>query len=131
VRKLIITGALVLALAACASGGSHQATATSAPTTTVAPTTTAPETPEAAFLLTVQQAGFGDTIMDDPDNKKAIVSIGKHNVCELFDDGAGYTDIAEELLHTDRHPTGAQVKTFIVAAVENFCPRHVGEVPNP
>ena len=127
-RKLIIISALALSLGACSA---NPKSATSAPTTTVAPTTTAPETPEAVFLLTVQRAGFGDTIMDDPSNKKAIVSVGKHNVCELFDIGGSYGDISEALLQTDRHPTGAQVKTFIVAAVENFCPRYVDRVPNP
>jgi hypothetical protein len=128
-KRLLAIAALALVCGACASH--PKSTTAAATTTTVAPTTTAPETPEAAFLASVQHSGFGDTIMDDPSNKAAIVDIGKNNVCHLFDIGAGYGDISEALLHTDRHPTGAQVKLFIVAAVENFCPRHVGSVPNP
>jgi hypothetical protein len=123
-----LIGAVVVAAVACGSDGASGAGTAAA--TTVAPTTTVPETPEQAFLATVRQAGLGDTDMDDPSNHDAMVEVGKHNVCGLFDDGASYGDVAEGIIGAkQRHPTGEQVKVFITAAVENFCPRHTASLP--
>jgi hypothetical protein len=128
-RRSLALLALVLALGACGSNP-KQAT-TQATTTTVAPTTTeAPDTPEGAFLQTVKSAGFGDVDMEDPSNDEPLVSIAKDDVCGMLDNPvAGYGDVAQVLIETKKHPTGEQVKTYVRAAVENFCPRNVDKLP--
>jgi len=119
---------LATALAACGGQNDHQAATTTIATTTTT-TTTVPETPEDAFLATVRHAGFGDAAVNDPANADPLVSIGKQNVCGLFDSGASYGQVAQGIIDTKKHPTGEQVKTFIRAAVENFCPRNTASLP--
>jgi hypothetical protein len=108
----------------------QQATSTVAPATTASTTTTAPETPEAAFLAATRAAGFGTADLDDPSNAGPLLDIAKRNVCGVFDAGASYGMVAQALIDTEKHPTGEQVKVFIRAAVENFCPRNAASLPS-
>src|SRR6266536_6412404 len=126
-RRLSTMLAVALVLGACSSTPKQSTTAA---TTTIAPTTTVPSTPEDAFMAAIQSSGFGDVDMTEPSNREPLINIGKHKVCEVFDDGADYGMVAQALIDTEKHPTGEQVKVYIRAAVENFCPRNVAKLPN-
>src|SRR6266498_1084938 len=128
-RRTIIVAGLTLALAACGSQ-THQ---TAAAPTTIATTTTQPTmTPESALLAAVKAAGFGSADLDDPSNNPTLVSLARDNVCGLFDAGADYGTVANAMLGatTNKNVSGPQVKTFIRAAVENFCPQYEGQLPS-
>ena len=55
---------------------------------------------------------------------RSAISVG-HNVCVAFDDGADPVDLGMEIMSSTDLTTD-QVATFVVSAVDNFCPEYGG-----
>jgi len=58
------------------------------------------------------------------DSPRSAISVG-HNVCAAFDDGADPVDLGMEIMDATNLTTD-QAATFVVSAVDNFCPEYGG-----
>ena len=58
------------------------------------------------------------------DSPRSAISLG-HDVCVAFDDGADPVDLGMEIMKATDLTTD-QVATFVVSAVDNFCPEYGG-----
>jgi hypothetical protein len=58
------------------------------------------------------------------DSPRNAISLG-HDVCVAFDDGADPVDLGMEIMNATDLTTD-QVATFVVSAVDNFCPEYGG-----
>jgi hypothetical protein len=95
----IIAGALALAAFAAAGTASAMSSA------------------DDNFLADITAQGIG---YDSP--RSAIYAA--HDVCTAFDDGADPVDLGMEI-KDETDLTTDQIATFVVSAVDNYCPEHV------